>query len=281
MVTNDLIVELRKTQSLLAIQNIDMYAKRSAVRNLNNIGKLTKDELLFICDLFYSVQFYSQDPVRDRIDFSKFCEILAKMTTWANFQEVDRNELQTALSENPVKASIGIQFLTNMFNKHFDTDNDGHINLQDLVSGLAKLVRTDVVEVLKTIFSAHDKDDDGLLTREECIQMSETFLFLQRKNESDRKLGSVSSFINRAFMINLTAESEKSKTDDFKLTFDMFKELITADDFLLNYFSDGFGKTFTLLDSNTGVQQTVYAPPMSEITGNLSLTFRILICWRS
>jgi hypothetical protein len=281
LVTNDLIVELRKNQSLVAIQNIDLYAKRSAVRSLKKTGKFSKDELLFICDLFYSVQFYSNDSVRDKIDFSKFSEMLAKITPWANLKETVGKE-DTEISENPIKPIIGIAFLTNLFKKIFDPNNDGFVDLQDMVKGLGQIIHGTSIDVLKAIFVLHDSNDDGFLTRDECIQVSESILFLQRKIENEKKLGSVSSFLNRAFMVNVSAETENAPTDDFKLSFETFTEVITADDFLLNYFSVDFVKSFCLIDSNTGVQQTIYVPPMQEITGfDMILKNRFIICRRN
>jgi TBC1 domain family member 8/9 len=262
-VSNDMIIEIRKTQSLATIQNLDLYSKRSAIRNLKTTGKFTKEEMLHICDQFYSVQFYSSaSKMCDRLSLNNFSDLLGNLASWADMKPSEED----LASESPIKPIIGTIFIANLFNRVFDLNHDGFVDLQDVVKGLGRLVHTDVIGVLGTVFAAHDGDQDGFLNRDETIHLSETFLFLQRKIDNEKKLGSISSFLNRAFMMNLTAESENANVE-FRLSLELFKELISADDYLLGYFNDVFPTTFVLIDSNTGVQQTTYAPPMKEISG--------------
>lgn len=266
-VTNEVIVDMRKSQSLKSIQKMDLYAKRSAVRNVRFYGKFNKDELLYICDQFYSVQFYSKaSRMCDRINCEDFSALLGIITPWANLKAHHCEE--NINSENPIQPIIGTVFIENLFKRVFDKNNDGFVDLQDVIKGLSQLAHSDTTGVLSAVFSAHDGNQDGYLNRDETIQLSETFLFLLRNNENEKKLGSLSSFLNRAFMMNLTAQSETSP-DEYVLSFDNFKELISADDYLLNYFSFEFPKTFFLADTNTGMQQKIYTPPMRDITDSL------------
>ncbi|KAJ3086470.1 hypothetical protein HK102_013072 [Quaeritorhiza haematococci] len=113
-VTHDMVVELRKTHQLKVIHGLDLYAKRSVVRNLAFTGKFTKDELLFMCDQYFSVLFYAgngKDGKKagstgagtagagpgaregekarssDSMDMEQFKQFLGRIAPWANLSK--------------------------------------------------------------------------------------------------------------------------------------------------------------------------------------------------
>ncbi|KAI8903108.1 rab-GTPase-TBC domain-containing protein [Gorgonomyces haynaldii] len=249
-VTNDLIIDLRKQHQLSVVQTMDLYAKRSAVRNLRNMGGFTKEQLLYVCDLFYSVQ--EDRKSTDQITEKEFGQLLGELTPWANVRKSDD-------IDNPVKPVIGQNFISHLYQRVFS--KNGSLDLQSLVLGLQQLTQGPL-ETITTVFKCHDSDADGLLTKDETIQVSETFLFLFRDDTSDQKLGAISSFLNRAFMVNTTVDSQ-----DYHLSLEMFLELIMADDFLSTYFT-GFGKMISF-ENKQEVKKTFRAPPIQDITESL------------
>lgn len=248
-ITNELVFTLRKSSSFPVIQKMDLYTKRSLVRSLKNLGGFSRDQLLTVCDMFYTCK---REVSGDRIDYSGFASTMGKLAAWADI-------------ENPADDSpeLGSSFLLNLFETIFLKPNysrsnavsEKTINLQEFVLGLSRMVNSGVISTLECLFECHDLDNDLKLSRQELISVSETFLFMHRNIESDKKLGSISSFINRAFMMNI--KSEQIQSDCVSISFDDFKELISADDFLLTYFN-GFLSTFVLTSNDAGgVEKTV------------------------
>ncbi|KAI8826640.1 rab-GTPase-TBC domain-containing protein [Fimicolochytrium jonesii] len=286
-VNHDLITDLRKSLQLKVVHSLDLYAKRSIIRNLNHTSRFNKEELLFLCDEYYSVQYYgskndnnnSNQPKKatDRLDFDQWVMYLGRLSEWANTKK-DADEQASRLGAmETLKPIVGSSFLTKLYRKSFDTDNDGAINFQDLVTGLGQLIYSDMMTRLNLFFEMHDGDRDGTLVKDEVIQFSESLLFLLRREEGDRHLGAVSGFMNRAFGIsanaNAAAGSPASNSEGgdaavtsppaeaahpppptttpaldipMRLTLSTFRELILADDYLVDYFETGFTRSFVL-----------------------------------
>ncbi|KAL2918208.1 GTPase activating protein (GAP) [Polyrhizophydium stewartii] len=280
-VTNDLIVDLRKTHQLKVIQSMDLYAKRSVVRSLTFTSKFTKDELLYLCDQFYTAQFYTTSAGKkqaDRLDLPQFKQLLARIAPWASFDSEQDDQLARSGGEASGKPVVGADFIDKLFAKVFDQNADGLVDLQDIVRGLGKMIHEGAAGALDVFMRAHDGDGDGKLSKEETIQVSETLLFLTRRLEGDSHLGSVSSFLNRAFAAAAAAaaasaseaESSGQTTQEaFSLSSATLTKVILADDFLETFFSETLQQTFVLQNSGTGVQQKIFAPPIQEISESL------------
>ncbi|KAJ3364234.1 hypothetical protein HDU91_002667, partial [Kappamyces sp. JEL0680] len=194
-VTLDLIVSLRKSMQLEVIQSMDLYAKRSMIRSLKHTYKFTKDELLFLADVFYTIQYYrAQRKSQDSINEADFKVLISNMCHWA-VDTIDNDDSRSF----PTNSKPGNHFLHLLFTQIFDTNEDGWINFADILKGLTQLIHT--AGFLQLFFNLHDSDKDGRLSKEDTILLSETFLFLFRKLEGDAPLGAVSSFLNRAFMV--------------------------------------------------------------------------------
>ncbi|KAJ3281820.1 hypothetical protein HK104_011257, partial [Borealophlyctis nickersoniae] len=257
-VTHEMIVDLRKSLHLKVVHGLDTYAKRSVIRNLNNTSKFTKDELLFMCDQFFSVQFYKRDDKQktspDRMDLDHFKLFLGRLASWANFEK-DLEDQQTRLgTDTPPKPIVGNVFIPKLFSNMFDKNGDGMVDFQDIVSGLGQIIHSDTMTRLNRFFELHDNDNDGNLSKEEVIQLSESLLFLFRREDNDRDqyLGSVSGLLNRAFTAN--AATQASPDEEFKIALPTFRELVLSDDYLVNYFETGFAKSFVFAQPKEAVQ---------------------------
>ncbi|KAI8621287.1 rab-GTPase-TBC domain-containing protein [Chytriomyces sp. MP71] len=289
MVSNEGIAEIRKSLRLRVIQGLDIYAKRSVIRNLNFNPKFNKEELLFLCDQYYSVLYYHRTGKRrgtDRLNFENFVAFLTRLTLWGRFElaydDEDEDEtpaplsargLTSTSSSNPAPPQVGSRFLNRLFDHLFDTNHDAFIDFADIVQGLTKLIHADLMARIDLFFALHDEDHDNFLNKEEVIQFSESLFFLLRKEDGDMYLNSMSTLMQRAFEIAhrdvtspLTGETPPlfdgadTRETDLQLPIAAFRELILGDVFFVEYFDTGFKKTFALqeikyVEQNRAVRQ--------------------------
>ncbi|KAI9092428.1 rab-GTPase-TBC domain-containing protein [Phlyctochytrium arcticum] len=261
-ITHDLIVDLRKTLQLKVVQGLDLYAKRSVIRNLNHTSRFSKEELLFLCDEYFSVLYYGRSDAQkktvDKMDVDQFQLFMVRLAEWAKKD----NDGTTTKSTEPGG------FLHSLFSNLFDADHDGLATFQDIVTGLGKLIHSDMMTRLNLFFDIHDEDHDGSITKEEIIRLSESLLFLLRREEGDKHLGAVSSLMNRAFTLTLSDPADTTTTtpDGVKISVSTFRELILGEDYLVDYFEQGFPKSIVLKEREA-VQVT--APPSKELAESI------------
>ncbi|KAI9205822.1 rab-GTPase-TBC domain-containing protein [Polychytrium aggregatum] len=242
MITHDMIVDLRKTHHLKVVHGLDLYAKRSVIRNLNSTSRFTKDELLFLCDQYYSIQYYETQQSQkssDRLDPNQFCQYLGQVAAWAaNLEEAQYRD----------RPLVGKAFMTSMFHRLFDRNGDGFVDFQDIVIGLGKIIHSDLMGRIDLFFAIHDDDGDNVISKEQIIHLSESLLFLFRLEEGDTHLNSVSNLLNVAFQLNADAANSETPLSEtnFSIPISTFRELILGDTLLTDYFDTGFAQTFVL-----------------------------------
>jgi Ca2+-binding EF-hand superfamily protein len=249
----ELIINHRKSVQLEVIQSMDLYAKKGIIRALKNTYKFSSEELLFLCDLFYGVQYYQYDrKSREKINFEDFQKILTQMCDWATDGMEGEYTKATQTSQ-----ATGIRFMKRIYTTLFDKSNTGWIDFQTLIDGLSTVIHSSGTGQL--FFQLHDFDNDGFLSKEECICFSESLLFLFRKLKGDSPLSSVSSFLNRSF-----AKEEPGKP--ISISYTDLMGILTVDEFLVEYLAT-FPATFVLKDVKIGVFTTVTSktPHVKEI----------------
>ena len=240
-ITTELIVSLRKTIQLEVIQSMDLYAKKSIIRSIKGTSKFKNEELLFMCDIFYSFLYYQHGTRKNNtIGKIEFFGFLAQICDWATDVIGGDDALPAATVEK-----TGLRFMTKLFEQYFDTNGDQKLAFEDVVNGVSQMVFSSAT--MHLFFKLHDSNRDDYLSREDLIEFSESLLFLFRKMQlkSDSPLGSVSTLLNRAFKL-------EKLLDEFKLDFETFQELIIVDGFLVEYFAT-FPSTFNLNDTKSGV----------------------------
>ncbi|KAJ3006144.1 UNVERIFIED_CONTAM: hypothetical protein HDU68_004243 [Siphonaria sp. JEL0065] len=288
MITHEMIVEIRKSLQLKIIHGLDMYAKRSVIRNLDFNPKFSKEELLFLCDQFYSVLFYKRHGKQkgtDRLNFENFVSYLTRLTPWGRIDrdyedEIDEEfndqtapqSVKAAVAANkPNHPQVGTKFLNRLFDHLFDKNHDGYVDFGDVVQGMSKLIHSDLMDRIGLFFSLHDDNGDGFLDKEEVIHVSESLFFLLRKEDGDKYLNSMSTLMQRSFEIMLryeedpaaaaaAMEGKKSEEKQINLPIAGFRELILGDPFFVEYFDTGFKTTFALqeikyVEQNRAVRQ--------------------------
>ncbi|CAG8666734.1 21262_t:CDS:2, partial [Dentiscutata erythropus] len=261
-VTTESLIELRKTHQLKVVHNIESFTKRSIIRNLQNTLKFSKEDISIIYDKFSTAQFYGKqknDSRNDsRMNLSTFYSFLGSIADWA---KLDDNDLfsnnDTVLRDSQGHRLVGYKIINKLF-EYFDRSSSGGISLQDVVLGLGEIKFGDILSRIELFFNLHDTNKDGFLSREEILQMSESFLFIFRFRKDDENLGSVSNFTKIAFIRSYSSEksldsnnSDTSSTeddDDTVLALPLFREVVLSDEYLENFFDTGFAATFQLVE---------------------------------
>ncbi|KAJ3411856.1 hypothetical protein HDV05_001645 [Chytridiales sp. JEL 0842] len=215
---HDMIVELRKSSQLKVAHGLDTYAKRSIIRNLNFKPKFNKDELLYLCDQYFGVLFYRKHgaPKSHKMDFECFGQYISRLTAWGGIErDLEEQELRVGTAAR--KPIVGAHILRRFFDVVFDLDKDGLMDFSDAVRGLSTLIHVDLMSRISLFFKLHDVDADGHLNKEELIQVSESLLFLLRRQDGDRYLNSVSGLLQHGFemskLYKKKASSENLKAD--------------------------------------------------------------------
>lgn len=209
-ITDETVTEQRSAHQLKVVAGIESFTKRSAVRNLKDTSRFTKEEVSTLYDRFYSALYYGQkkgDRVDTRMDSTTFQRFLASMANWAKLvdDEVD---------QRGDRRLVGLEFIDRLFNQYFDHSRSGFITLQDAVTGLGEIVHGDLMSRIELFFNLHDTDKDGFLSKEDIVRISETFLFLFRHDDDlDRHLAAVSGFIKNSFEYSETVAQDSEKEE--------------------------------------------------------------------
>ncbi|CAG8514123.1 8514_t:CDS:10 [Ambispora leptoticha] len=281
-VTDESVNELRKTQQLKVVHNIESFTKRSQIRNLKDTSKFTKEEVSVLYDKYYNAQFYGQQQsVRNdtRMDLNTFYRFLGSIADWAKSEDDDLNNKDvTSPRDRQGRRLVGREFINKLFT-YFDHNSSGGITLQDVIGGLGNIVFGDLMSRMELFFQLHDYNKDGFLTKDEILQMSESFLYIFRtRKEDDSHLNAVSNFIKNAFQYadkidepseektqsnnekdndseetsiknvpNIDKINKVSNSDEhIRLSLPSFRMVVLADEFLENFFDRGFVSTFKL-----------------------------------
>jgi Ca2+-binding EF-hand superfamily protein len=268
-VTQELVLEMRREVQMKVIQDMDSYTKRSVVRSLNFSTPYSKDELFYICDQFFGVQFYNPTNKKSsaKIDLPQFRSFFGKIADWGN-TEPDIEE--QASRQSAPKEIAGAILVDKIFSDLFDTDKDGFVDFPAIVKGLTKLTHASTEELMHLFFSLHDSDHDDNLTKDETLQLSESLLFVTRRNESDKYLTAISGFVNFAISI-----FEKSHAESGGLPYKDFIDLVQSDEALSLFFSQFLPQSICLFNNKSMVVQKVIPKEPSNIQKNTKWTEKL------
>lgn len=217
-ITQGSITELRLKNKDAVLNNIENFAKRTAIRNLGPDSKLlNNDELGSAYDRFYNVLYERQQ--RDRISQetnqrrmrssrTRASEIFSSdsqdpvekgrvglgpstnLMDYNAFREFLAGMAKWAVADAPTTSRRDLRsdtepvdhdFLRRLFRK-WDTDKSEALTLQNVVSGLAGIKgKRDIMGAITYFFDLYDDDGDGRVDREGILGMSEALLFLSRR----------------------------------------------------------------------------------------------------
>jgi hypothetical protein len=218
VITNQTILDQRAKYKNNVLNGIESFAKRTTIRNLHELGRLSPADVGILYDRFNNALFVGQGRVGlggvqgqgTRMDYETFKTFLAGIATWAQETEEElpsprsgRSRATSSVQEKETPAEH--PFLHRLF-RRWDKEMLGTLSLQDVVRGVAELAMVDLMGTIGWFFAVHDRDADGRLEKDEVLQMSESLLFITRNlvssgNEvgADTYLSAISGFIHHAF----------------------------------------------------------------------------------
>ncbi|TIC12905.1 TBC-domain-containing protein [Wallemia mellicola] len=215
VITDDTIIEERRRFRAGIVKSIELFSKRSAIRNLKDQARFGPDGVNKIFDHFFYALCKTPTPLAalppstpsklreneelsDRtetvIDLATFRVFLSDIATWARDEKIINNGFQ----ERIVRSVPENEIYRKLF-KSWDYTGRDALGLQDLVRGLDSVVFNGLLDNIEWFFNLHDSDNDGYLTKDELVQLSESLLFIFRAEPGDAYLGAVSKFMTNAF----------------------------------------------------------------------------------
>ncbi|KAI9183839.1 GTPase activating protein (GAP) [Blastocladiella emersonii ATCC 22665] len=216
-VTTEMVHDARRAHQLKVVHGIESFKKRSVIRNLRDPSKFTRPQLDWLWECYSGVLFYGNRRgdaklADSEIGLEQFARLLGLVTTWGRLSATEISQAfggsaastAAAAAATPTSPSSAITgaYLVELLFRFMDTDANGSLGFQDLVTGLGKLVFTDLNGRMERFFEIHDTDKDGQLAREDVLRVSESLLFIFRNEktaEEDVHLNAVSNFLRVAF----------------------------------------------------------------------------------
>ncbi|KAK0539221.1 hypothetical protein OC842_001042 [Tilletia horrida] len=245
IVTDETIASERRRFRQEIVRDIELFARRSAIRNLRDLGNFSKDDVGLIYDQMVESIYRARhapataaesadnpggastlptnntsDPESTappdldykemRIDLKTFRLFLGEVATWARDEYVVSNGLQERIERKVPEHET----VTRIF-RAWDTEKRGSLSLQNVVSGLNGIMfnTDDVMTNIEWFFKVHSGGKQ-YLTKDEVLRLSESLLFIFRNEPEDGYLGAVSGLISAAFTMEHDSNEKESGGGD-------------------------------------------------------------------
>lgn len=185
VVTDGMINSYRSKYENQILGDIELFAKRTQIRNLAKPKRLTTDQMGIIYDRFYAALQDSRlglGPNKNEMSGDRFCMFMAGIVDWMD-PKYNAGHFVKINDED---------FITRLFNR-WDSQLLGMLTLQDICNGFDILVDHDIMAAMTYFFELYDDRGDGNVSREGILKMSEGLLFLTKPyREGDMKLDIIS-----------------------------------------------------------------------------------------
>ncbi|KAI7864999.1 rab-GTPase-TBC domain-containing protein [Spinellus fusiger] len=180
IVTDELILELRRQNQLKVVAGIESYTKRSAIRHLKDIAGFNKEDIAIVYDKFFAALYYakSKSDKTDRMDVETFHSFLGTLTEWAQPEPLDGSVEMT------IHYQLGEAFVHRLF-KYFHHDHYSGINFQDVVLGLSDILHGDLMSQIGLFFTLYAQDKQQVLTSRDIVTMGKEIFWLLRQLKGD------------------------------------------------------------------------------------------------
>ncbi|ORY75652.1 rab-GTPase-TBC domain-domain-containing protein [Leucosporidium creatinivorum] len=235
IITDETIASERKRFRAEVVISIETFAKRSAIRNLKDTGRLDKAQLGLAYDHFQLASLRSKEQARrpsaaDALspkppnstgasprtpssasfgggsgpkDEEKVEERIDRKAFGRFLGDIaswarDEKLVKNGFHEHIDRQPVDHELVDRIF-VYWDQSLSGALSFQDIVTGLDAVLFNDLMSNLAWLFNVHDSNHDGYLTKDEVLQVSESLLFIFRNEPGDRYLGSVSNLIQNLF----------------------------------------------------------------------------------
>ncbi|CAO1639330.1 unnamed protein product [Sympodiomycopsis kandeliae] len=219
VVTDETIASERRRFRQEIVDEIELFAKRSAVRQLKDLLRFSKDQAGLVYDHMVEAIYRSrhekaergevssvqaivgQDEFKEmRIDYDTFKIFFSEITTWSRDEYQIKN--LSGLHERTEKRVVDHPFIHSIFTS-WDTESRGTLTFQDILTGLDPILFSsgDVLSSINWFFSLHTEKDGEMLSKNQVLKLSENLLFLFRNEPGEGYLASVSQLISQSFAI--------------------------------------------------------------------------------
>lgn len=186
IITDSMIDGYRRKFESQILDDIEIFAKRTQIRNLPKTRNLSMDQLGIIYDRFYAA---IQDTrlglgaTRTDMTLDAFSIFMAGIVDWMDPQFVAGTSITcySSLTEklSAIKRAEPHDFVYRLFNR-WDSQMVGTLTLQDVVQGLDFLVQPDLMSAMSYFYDLYDEAGLNKVDREGILKMSEGLLFLTR-----------------------------------------------------------------------------------------------------
>jgi hypothetical protein len=186
VITDEMIDSYRRKFENQILGDIEIFAKRTQIRNLPKNRNLSNDQLGIIYDRFYAA---IQDTrlglgaTRTDMTLDAFSIFMAGIVDWMDPQFVADTSITrfSPLAEKmtAIKHAEPHDFVYRLFNR-WDSQMVGTLTLQDVVQGLDSLVQPDLMSAMSYFYDLYDEAGLNKVDREGILKMSEGLLFLTR-----------------------------------------------------------------------------------------------------
>lgn len=189
VVTYDMINEFRAKYENQILQDIELFAKRTQLRNLPKPTNMTMDQMGIVYDRFYSVLQNTRlghGSTKSEMGIDAFAMFLGGIVDWMDpryEQKASVNAETDLLSGEAPRLPYGDQryhdLVYRLF-KRWDSQLMGALSLGDVLAGLDRLVDNDLMTQMSYFFELYDEEGEGEVDKEGILLMSEGLLFLTR-----------------------------------------------------------------------------------------------------
>lgn len=184
VITDDMINGYRKKNENQILGDIEIFAKRTQIRNLPKPRNLTMDQMGIIYDRFYAA---IQDTrlglgaTRTDMSLEAFSIFMAGIVDWMDPQYSTDTTGSLTIPEklSLIRKAEPHDFVYRLFNR-WDSQMLGVLTLQDVCAGFDSLVQSDLMASMSYFYDLYDESGTGNVDREGILKMSEGLLFLTR-----------------------------------------------------------------------------------------------------
>lgn len=181
-VSESMINEQRRKYESKVLDDIEVFAKRTQIRNVKKIRNVNKNQLGIIYDRFYAA---IQDTrlglgaTRTDMTLDAFVIFMAGIVDWMDPKYFSDFRPNMTIAEKLalLRHTEPNDFLYRLFNR-WDSQMLGVLTFQDVCHGLDSLVENDLMEAMAYFFDLYDTLGSGFIDREGILKMSEGLLFL-------------------------------------------------------------------------------------------------------
>lgn len=198
VITDDTIHNYRRKNEGQILADIEIFAKRTQIRNLPKPRHLTMDHMGILYDRFYAA---IQDTrlglgaTRTDMTLDAFSIFMAGIVDWMDPQYATDTTGSLTIQEklSLIRHTEPHDFVYRLFNR-WDSQMLGVLTLQNVCAGFDSLVQPDLMSSMAYFYDLYDESGTSKLDREGILKMSEGLLFLTRPfRESQSPVLDVSS----------------------------------------------------------------------------------------